>query len=119
MRENEHKLFVKANALSPETGQKEEFGKEHAMNYLTVREAAQKWSVSQRLVQRYCAQGRIDGAKKLGTSWLIPAGAPKPDDPRKEREGQALEASEGKPGGALMPLLNTPFQPGQCRAAID
>lgn len=36
------------------------------MNYLTVREAAQKWNVSQRLVQRYCAQGRIDGAKKAG-----------------------------------------------------
>lgn len=38
------------------------------MNYLTVREAAQKWNVSQRLVQRYCAQGRIDGAK----SWRHP-----------------------------------------------
>ena len=57
------------------------------MNYLTVREAAQKWNVSQRLVQRYCAQGRIDGEKKLGTSWLIPAEALKPDDPCKEKEG--------------------------------
>ena len=41
-------------------------GKEQPMNYLTVREAAQKWNVSQRLVQRYCAQGRIDGAKNWG-----------------------------------------------------
>lgn len=88
------------------------------MNYLTVREAAQKWNVSQRLVQRYCAQGRIDGAKKLGASWLIPAETAKPDDPRREKGGQASETPEAKPGGALMPLLNTPFQPGQCRAAI-
>lgn len=88
------------------------------MNYLTVREAAQKWNVSQRLVQRYCAQGRIDGAKKLGTSWLIPAEALKPDDPRREKAGQAPEMPETRPGGALMPLLNTSFQPGQCRAVI-
>lgn len=88
------------------------------MNYLTVREAAQKWNVSQRLVQRYCAQGRIDGAKKLGTSWLIPAEALKPDDPRREKAGQAPEIPETRPGGALMPLLNTSFQPGQCRAVI-
>ena len=39
------------------------------MNYLTVREAAQKWNVSQRLVQRYCAQGRIDGAERFSRTW--------------------------------------------------
>lgn len=67
------------------------------MNYLTVREAAQKWNVSQRLVQRYCAQGRIDGAKKLGASWLIPAETAKPDDPRREKGGQASETPETSP----------------------
>ena len=33
------------------------------MEYITAREAAEKWNVSQRLVQKYCAQGRIDNCK--------------------------------------------------------
>lgn len=36
------------------------------MRYMTVKEAARKWKVSERLVQRYCAQGRIKNAKKYG-----------------------------------------------------
>ena len=76
------------------------------MNYLTVREAAQKWNVSQRLVQRYCAQGRIDGAKKLGASWLIPAETAKLDDPRREKGGQASETPEASP--AFLPCPRAP-----------
>ena len=52
------------------------------MAYISVREAAAAWGVSERLVQRYCAQGRIAGARKFGVSWEIPAGTPKPADPR-------------------------------------
>ena len=44
------------------------------MAYISVREAAAAWGVSERLVQRYCAQGRIAGARKFGVSWEIPAG---------------------------------------------
>ena len=29
------------------------------MEYMTVREAAKKWDISERLVQKLCAQGRI------------------------------------------------------------
>ena len=38
------------------------------MKYITVREAAQKWNISQRLVQQYCVDGRIEGAAKFGSS---------------------------------------------------
>ena len=33
------------------------------MEYITVREAAQKWGISVRLVQRHCAEGRVEGAR--------------------------------------------------------
>lgn len=31
------------------------------MEYITVQEAAKKRKISDRLVQKYCAEGRIDG----------------------------------------------------------
>ena len=34
------------------------------MEFMTAKEAAEKWNVSVRLIQRYCAQGRICGARK-------------------------------------------------------
>lgn len=53
------------------------------MDYMSVREAAEKWNISQRWVQQYCIDGRIKGVKKFGVSWCIPADAEKPQDPRK------------------------------------
>ena len=38
------------------------------MDYMTVREAAGKWGISERRVQKYCAQGRIEGRRKFGYS---------------------------------------------------
>ena len=55
------------------------------MEYITVSEAAKKWNVSNRLVQKYCTDGRIDGAKKFGGSWGIPCSSVKPKDPRKDK----------------------------------
>ena len=55
------------------------------MEYMTVREAAKKWEVSVRLIQRLCAEGRIDGASKSGNAWVIPAGTVKPQDPRRKK----------------------------------
>ena len=45
------------------------------MEYITVTEAAKKWGVSNRMVQKYCAEGRIEGVKKFGVSWEIPSHA--------------------------------------------
>ena len=46
-------------------------------NYLSLREAAEKWGVSERRINQYCAEGRIPGAQKIGKAWAIPAGAEK------------------------------------------
>lgn len=63
------------------------------MDYISAREAAEKWGVSLRLVQRLLKDGRIDGARKFDRSWLIPVGAKKPDDPRKKQLKKNNETS--------------------------
>lgn len=42
------------------------------MDYITTKEAAQKWSISGRRVLQYCNAKRINGAVKMGNTWLIP-----------------------------------------------
>ena len=92
------------------------------MKYITVAEAARRWGVSVRLVQRYCAQGRIDGAERFSRTWKIPEGAVKPDDPRRTPEGQPRPPRRRRPQDAcinLMPLMNAPFEPGRARAYAE
>jgi hypothetical protein len=52
------------------------------MEYITAKETAEKWGISQRRVQVLCEQDRVDGAKRLGWAWAIPKDAPKPADAR-------------------------------------
>ena len=52
--------------------------------YLSIREAAEKWGVSERRVQQYCLNGRIPGAERFANAWVIPDTATKPTDPRKD-----------------------------------
>ena len=42
------------------------------MDYMTLKEAAEKWGVTPRRVNYYCAGGRIPGAVKMAGVWLIP-----------------------------------------------
>ena len=52
------------------------------MNFMTISEASEKWSVSPRRIQTLCATGRIVGAERLGRNWIIPKTAEKPADAR-------------------------------------
>ena len=52
------------------------------MEYISVREAAEKWGLSTRRIQILCTGGRIDGADRIGNMWVIPKGAEKPKDAR-------------------------------------
>ena len=62
------------------------------MDYLTVKEAGEKWGISARMVTYYCIDGRIEGAEKKGNLWLVPADAEKPQDGRYKSN----KKSEGK-----------------------
>ena len=52
------------------------------MEYLTVKETAQKWGISGRRINTLCNEGRIASAEKKGLMWLIPKDAEKPADLR-------------------------------------
>ena len=52
------------------------------MDYMTLKEASEKWGISARMINYYCAAGRIPGAVKMATIWLIPKDAEKPADRR-------------------------------------
>ena len=56
--------------------------KEPDKRYLTAKEYAAIYNLHPRTVQLWCAEGRIEGAFKFGTSWAIPNKAPRPKDGR-------------------------------------
>ncbi|WP_367568769.1 Fic family protein [Lacrimispora sp.] len=50
--------------------------------YMTVKQASEKWNISDRRVRILCSEGKIPGVTREGRSWLIPVDARKPDDGR-------------------------------------
>lgn len=55
------------------------------MDFLSAKDTALKWSISERRVQKLCKENRIAGVQRLGKSWAIPKNAPKPADKRKQK----------------------------------
>lgn len=52
------------------------------MDYMTLKEASEKWEVTPRRINYYCSAGRIPEAIKIATIWLIPKDTVKPVDKR-------------------------------------
>jgi hypothetical protein len=52
------------------------------MEFISAKEASEKWAISKRRVQKLCAEGRIEGAMKVGMMWIIPHDSDKPLDKR-------------------------------------
>lgn len=52
------------------------------MDYMSIKEASEKWGISDSRIRLLCREGRIDGAIKIGRSWAIPFDAAKPIDGR-------------------------------------
>ena len=55
------------------------------MEYMSAREAADKWGISQRRVAVLCSENRINHATMVGNMWIIPVSAEKPIDARSIR----------------------------------
>lgn len=62
------------------------------MAYITTKEAAKIWGITDRMVVYHCSAVRIKGAKKTKNTWLVPVNAEKPADERykssKVRDGE-------------------------------
>lgn len=52
------------------------------MDYMTLKEASNKWGITPRMINYYCTNGKVEGAVKMATIWLIPKDAKKPADRR-------------------------------------
>ena len=52
------------------------------MEYLSIKQTAEKWGITPRRLQILCSQERIEGAMRIGNYWAIPSDAEKPKDQR-------------------------------------
>lgn len=59
------------------------------MDIMSVKEASERWNISQRWIQKLCEDGRIEGVRRFGRSWMIPKESQKPDDLRKKSKGRS------------------------------
>ena len=65
--------------------------------FMTVKQAAEKWGVSDRRIRVLCVEGKIPGAYQEGRGWKIPADAEKPADGRyRSKESILLRIDEKK-----------------------
>lgn len=65
--------------------------------FMTVKQAAEKWEISDRRVRILCSEGKITGAYQEGRGWKIPIVAEKPADGRyKARESLIFQIDRKK-----------------------
>ena len=65
--------------------------------YINVKQAAEKWKISERRIRVLCAEGKIKGAYQEGRGWKIPITAEKPADGRyKSKENLLLTIDKKK-----------------------
>jgi len=60
------------------------------LEYMTTKEAADKWGVKIRQVQLLCEKGQVENAKRLGNMWIMPVGTKKPIDRRTKEARQKV-----------------------------
>lgn len=64
--------------------------------YISVKQAAEKWKISDRRVRTLCSEGKIPGVTREGRSWKIPEEARKPEDGRYRSAESLLEVIDRK-----------------------
>ena len=61
------------------------------MKMLTTKEISEAWNISERMVRRFCVDGRIPEATQENGTWMIPAGTAKPKRKPKEKTADPKE----------------------------
>ncbi len=82
------------------------------MKFMSAREAANKWGISQRRVAILCSENRISDAAMVGNMWIIPITAKKPVDARSTRYSH----NDGK---KVKPFLKWAGGKGQLLSEIE
>lgn len=97
------------------------------MEYISVKQAADKWDTSVQIVRRFCRQDRISGAIQRNGAWLIPATARKPkriEDIEEPEElsplaKTLLRQKKKKNFHGLYDYVQTDFTYSSCRMASN
>ena len=96
------------------------------MEYLKIKEVAQKWEISPRAVQILCADGRVEGAVRFGRVWMIPKNAQRPVDGRSKAGRDQKDLGEGDmpmprktPFLYMTDLYNTPGTADEMALTLD
>ena len=63
--------------------------------YMTIKEASEKWGIGIRRINTLCNEGRIEGCLRFGFTWAIPADAAKPADKR-IKSGKYVKRKDGE-----------------------
>ena len=63
-------------------------------DYMTIKEASEKWNLGIRRINTLCNEGRIPGCVKFGSVWAIPVGTDKPEDKR-IKSGKYIKSKDG------------------------
>jgi len=69
-------------------------GKLYMNGYISVREAAVRWDISARQVQKLCNEGRVQGAVQFANAWAIPKDTPKPTRTARSKPGPRVGAKK-------------------------
>ena len=64
--------------------------------FMTVKQAAEKWGISDRRIRVLCSEGKIPGAYQEGRGWKIPLDAEKPADGRYRSKESILSRIDQK-----------------------
>lgn len=64
--------------------------------FLTVKQASEKWGISDRRIRVLCSEGKIPGAYREGRGWKIPVDAKKPADGRYKSKESLLTQIDRK-----------------------
>ena len=64
-------------------------------DFMTIREASEKWGIGIRRINTLCNDGRIAGCIRFGSVWAIPTTAQKPSDMR-VKTGKYIKSKEGQ-----------------------
>lgn len=63
------------------------------MEYVTPKDKADEWGITQRRVEILCGNSRVPGAYRLGRVWAIPKTAKKPIDGRTKTAKQQQQGN--------------------------
>ena len=64
--------------------------------FMTVKQASEKWGISDRRIRVLCSEGKISGAYREGRAWKIPVDAKKPADGRYKSRESLLSQNDRK-----------------------